>query len=198
MGARPGAAMQFCEIRARLRTFPVLCPARYPHERDSSVKSSGTSLHNRGFYWASFNDQSGFPDGDQGHIIVGGQIRPFSLAAAPKHRWPTKGSSEPLGMAPIPRLITTPKAGGGTYVVQEPSTVLMTVSVNGLRGLALRAPPFPVGGLSGGHIIVVWNVDHHGYFVSLHLSRDPRGHPYSVAQRIQAALVIARSYKRVS
>jgi hypothetical protein len=61
LGPAPLAVQQVCSERARLHKFAVLCPTSYPHARDSSVTVSGLVLQGPSFYWASFNDSSGFP-----------------------------------------------------------------------------------------------------------------------------------------
>ena len=38
----------------------------------------------------------------------------------------------------------------------------------------------------GGHVIVIWNSDDHGYFVSLHFAQSRGGRPYTVAERVAA------------
>ena len=43
------------------------------------------------FYWSSFNDETGFGDGDDGHLIFGGRRPRFSLAGARKQTWPRAG-----------------------------------------------------------------------------------------------------------
>lgn len=197
LGPTPRAVEQFCARRAALRYFVVLCPTRYPIDSKSRVEGSGTSLHTRTFYWASFNDWSGFPEGDGGHVVFGGLGSPFDLHGRPGQTWPMKGASALPAQLPLPRLITTPMGGGGTYVIERPSRILERVDIRGARGLILVAPNFPQGGLSGGHVIVVWNAHGHGYFISLHLAVDPTGRPYAAASRIKAAMTIAISSRTV-
>ncbi len=123
---------------------------------------SGTALRAAGYYWASFNDAAGFPRGDQGHLVLGGERRPFSLAGRPGDTWPRPGAARPAPQLPLPRLITVPQHGGGTYVDQRPARVLRHARVDGVPALVLAAPAYPQGGLMGGHVIVLWNADGHG------------------------------------
>jgi len=69
------------------------------------------------------------------------------------------------------------------------ATVLAQTTIRGLRGLVLQVPPYPEGGEHGGHVLVVWNPDGHGAFVSLHLGGYPRG------DRVSAALKLAASWR---
>jgi hypothetical protein len=45
----------------------------------------------------------------------------------------------------------------------------------------------------GGHVIVVWNRQHHGYMLSFHFASAPDGTAYPLRERVAAALAIARS-----
>jgi hypothetical protein len=193
LGSAPSAVVHFCAARARLGGFATLCPSRYPHERNSNVETSGTAVRPPSYYWASFNDPTGFPQG-----VIGGQAKPFVLDGVPGKLWPRKGASGgPVFQLPIPRLRTTPMAGGGTFTIERPSHVIERSKVGEHPALVLMAPPYPLGDLSGGHIIVVWDAYGHGYFVSPHLAVGPHGLPYSLRQRIEAALAIARSCRRI-
>src|SRR5439155_8945020 len=87
----PLVVKHVCFERARLHKFAVLCPTTYPHARDSSVTASGLVLRGPSFYWASFNDSSGFPEADGGHLILGGQQEPFSLVGLRGQTWPRPG-----------------------------------------------------------------------------------------------------------
>ena len=176
-----------CSERARLHKFTVLCPTTYPHARNSSVTASGLVLRGPSFYWASFNDSSGFPDADGGHLILGGQREPFSLVGLRGQTWPRPGQPHPVLQLPLPRLLTTPMQGGKTYVAQRPARILMHAQVNGGPALVLTAASYPVGGISSEHIIVLWNWHAHGYLISLHFAS------YALATRIASALTIARS-----
>lgn len=193
LGPTPAAVVHVCRERVQMKKFAVACPTRYPLAPHSLVTPSGVALRGPSFYWASFNDPSGFPDGDQGHLLIGGQRMPFSLAGQPGQTWPRPPQPRPVQQLPLPRLLTTPMAGGKTYIVQRPARVLLHAMVKGLPALVLNAPAHPEGGLSGGHIIVLWNRDGHGYLVSLHFAVSPTRTPYVESQRITAALAIAAS-----
>jgi hypothetical protein len=189
----PPAVRRFCRDRAHRHKFQVLCPARWPHVATSMVTGSGSSVLGPSFYWGSFNDDRGFDDGDNGHLILGGQRPPFSLAGMPKDTWPRPGQREPIKSLGLPRYITTPAQGGRSFVAQRPARVLKHSTVGSSRALVLVAPDYPTGGFMGGHIIVLWNRGGHGYFVSLHYDGPRSGARYTQAQRVNAALAIGRS-----
>jgi hypothetical protein len=88
--------------------------------------------------------------------------------------------------------------GGGRYVAQRPARIIRHVSVQGVAALVLLAPAYPEGGFMGGHVIVIWNLQHHGYMLSFHYAAAPgEGVYYSLGERVAAALRIARSFAPV-
>jgi hypothetical protein len=192
LSSAPRAVQKACSERAQLHKFAVLCPTRYPRTRDSNVIVSGVVFRGPSFYWASFNDSVGFPEADGGHLILGGQREPFSLVGLPGQTWPRPGQPRPVIQLPLPRLLTTPMQGGKTYVAQRPARILMHARVNGGPALVLTAASYPGGGISSGHVIVLWNWHGHGYLISLHFAS------YSIATRVAAALTIARASKPAS
>ena len=197
LGAPPSAVRHFCVRRAVLHKFTVLCPRRYPRVASSVVTPSGASLRGPSFYWASFNDAAGFDDGDDGHLILGGQRPPFSLAGSVGQAWPRLGQPKPVSQLNLPRLVTTPRAGGGLYVAERPARILRRALVLGRRALILVSALYPAGGFMGGHVIVLWNADGHGYLLSLHYNGQRNGGGYTQAERVAAALAIARSFAPV-
>lgn len=154
---------------------------------------SGSSWRKPRFYWASFNDSSGFPHGDEGHLVLGGQQPRFSLAGARGQTWPRPGRPAFVRRLPLPRLITVPMQNGKTFVAQRPPRIVGRANIGGTTALVLVAAGDPEGGLVSSHVIVVWNHDHHGYFVAPHFGVSPSGAAYSGRQRIAAALAVAGS-----
>jgi hypothetical protein len=193
LGGAPPLVTRFCSERAARAAFPVLCPTRYPRTPHSNVTSSGRSLRGPSFYWASFNDTAGFAHDDGGHLVFGGQRPPFSLAGMPGQSWPRPGQPRPVAQLGLPRLITSPIQGGGRYVAQRPARILHHATVNATDVLVLVAPPYPDGGFMGGHVIVLWNRQHHGYMLSFHFASGPGRTAYTLRERVAAALAIARS-----
>ena len=88
--------------------------------------------------------------------------------------------------------------GGGRYVAERPATILAHVHVRGDDGLVLVAPAYPTGGFMGGHVIVLWNANGHGYMLSFHFNGSRGGRGYSQAERVTAALAIAASFAVVA
>lgn len=189
---------KFCTDRARRDKFAVLCPTRYPRTRRSQVIASGSSVLGPSFYWASFNDAAGFDSGDGGHLIFGGQRPPFSLAGSPGQTWPRPGRAHPVKQLNLPRLIMTPMHDGRQYVAQRPARIVRLATVHTRPALVLAAAPYPIGGFMGGHVIVLWNRQQHGYMLSFHFEGAPNGHVYSPAERINAALKVASSFSPVT
>ena len=46
----------------------------------------------------------------------------------------------------------------------------------------------------GGHVIILWNQQQHGYMLSLHFNGLRAGRAYTTAERVAAALAIANSF----
>jgi hypothetical protein len=193
LGGTPAVVARVCVERAQLRKFPVFCPTRYPHVRATETSTTGAVLRGPSFYWASFNDFAGFPTGDGGHLILGGQRHPFSLVGKPGQTWPRPGQPRPVAQLPLPRLITTPMQGGKTFVAQRPARILRHIQIGGRPALVLLASSYPLGGISGGHVIALWNERGHGYLISLHFATTPSGASYPLASRVAAALAIGGS-----
>lgn len=191
--ATPRVVRVACEQRALFHHFPVLCPRRYPLVSHSAVTITATQFRAPSFYWIETNDAAGFPADDDGHLIFGGQRPTFSLRGAVGQSWPRPGERPSVQQLGIPRLRTIPLQGGGTFVQQRPSRILAHVSVRTHPGLVLAAAPYPLGGIMGGHVLVLWNEGGHGYLVSLHYDSRSQGHSFSRSERIHAALAVARS-----
>jgi hypothetical protein len=157
------------------------------------VTITATQFRAPSSYWIETNDAAGFPADDDGHLIFGGQRPTFSLRGTIGQAWPRPGERLPVQQLGIPRLRTIPLQGGGTFVQQRPPRVVAHVTVRAHPGLVLAAAPYPLGGIMGGHVLVLWNEGGHGYLVSLHYDSRSRSHSFSRSQRIEAALTVARS-----
>ena len=161
------------------------------------MTDSGHSLLGPSFYWASFNDIAGFNYGDDGHLVLGGQRPPFSMAGAAGEKWPRPGERRPVEQLGLPRIITTPQQGGGNYVAQRPARIIRHTTIHARPALVLVAPPYPDGGFMGGHIIILWNQGEHGYLLSFHYN-GRNGRAFSFLTRVSAALAIARTFVPLS
>lgn len=82
---------------------------------------------------------------------------------------------------------------GHRYVAQVPARILEHATVQRQAALILLAAPYPLGGFMGGHVIVLWNREHHGYMLSFHYVAAVAQQPYTLRERVHAALAIARS-----
>jgi hypothetical protein len=175
----PTAITNACARAATHAAFPVLCPARWPSPRGRGAPKA------RRFGKASdiylINAENGFNrrGGHVYHLLVGGQRQPLGPEAA--------------GVDPeffiTTRKVTTPTRGGGASVQQLPARRIASARVHDARAVVVRQPPYPEGGLHGGHVIVLWNEDGHGYFVSVH------GERLSQRALVAIALAMARSMR---
>jgi hypothetical protein len=97
------------------------------------------------------------------HIIFGGRCGEFPLTQH-EHRWPAEPHLEDdLGL-----IGARPLKPGQTQFSPVRPEVLRPASIAGHRGLLLRIPGYPDGGLHGGHLAAIWNQNRDGYVVSAH------------------------------
>jgi hypothetical protein len=122
----------------------------------------------------SINDPA-FGGDDSGHLVVGAQAEPLPTGGAPGGPW--SGDADP-------RL----KLPGRLVVVRR-------TRVGSADAIVLRAPPYPAGGVHGGHLVLLWNADGRGQLVSLHLSGATGPRRYSEGERVEAAVRIAESFR---
>ena len=184
LGPAPAAVRHECAQRADYSVYRTSCPTRWPVRRRAATKLDAAIVRGPSQWWASFDDPAfGPPDG--GHVIIGGQNPPLSLAGDAGETWPRPGEPAPLRLLDLPRLRKTPDG----FVSEQPPTIVERTSVAGRPALVLTAAPYPLGGIHGDHVLVLFNVEGHGAFVSLHLGGSSR------AQRIAAALAVAASWR---
>ncbi len=128
-------------------------------------------------------------------MLLGGQHAAFSLRGRAGEAWPRPGQPQPDRALSLPtRFRSVAIQGGGRFQQEKPARILRGATVHGLRALVLKAPPYPLGLIHGGHVIVIWNERRHGYLVSVHFAsaRTPSGSA-TLADRVTAALTIADS-----
>lgn len=178
----PDRVAEACRAEARRYGAAVMCPTRWPagfrgpFRRVADYGRSSTYLLD--------------VEGAGIHVMLGGSARGITLAGAPGERWIRPHQALPAVALRLPdRRRATPIRGGGTFVQELPSHVVRRASVHGRPALVLRAPPYPRGGIQGGHVIVVWNEGGRGYSVSLHFP----GRDVSLARRTATVLALARS-----
>jgi hypothetical protein len=173
----------------------VLVPERFPTLPSSKTVGGGERTPGKpDVYMGTFNDFA-FKGTDGGHVLLGGQRAPFSLRGRAGQSWPRPGEPLPAPALSLPtRSRSVPVKGGGRFQQEKPARILRRTTVHRLAALVLKAPPYPLGLIHGGHIVVIWNQDHHGYLVSVHFesASTPGGTP-TLVDRVTAALSIADS-----
>src|SRR5215211_1576832 len=157
----PAAITNACARAAGPATFPVLCPTRWPSSRGREARTARIYETAPDVYLINADNGFSRRGGHVFHLLLGGQRMPF-------RRWP-RGVDPRLRITT--RKVTTPIRGGGEYVQQLPARRIATVRVHGARADVLQEPPYPAGGLHGGHLVVLWNEDGHGYIASVHGER---------------------------
>jgi hypothetical protein len=152
-----------CRDAADAAGFAVLCPSGWPRaSRPARVRLR----HYGGDDSYLLEEQDGF--GGRAavfHVLFGGQRKPFPAGF--------EGGGRQLRLT-TRRVVTpfyaSPRGGRvvGRTVVERPTRRVGTTDVRGHRAAIMQAPPYPHGGIHGGHAIVMWNEGGHGYLVSTH------------------------------
>jgi hypothetical protein len=170
----PAVLARVCGELARSARFPVMCPTRWPPTLAGGQPQLGILARAQGAYLV--NAFNGLDDRSPHvfHLLFGAQAKPFGASV----------TSIESALRVTNRYVRIPMTGGGTFVQQRPASYLASTTVHGARARVLREPPYPQGGLQGGHVIVVWNEGGHGYLVSVH----GQGISTAVLTRLAAAL----------
>ena len=160
-----------CAREAAGATVAVLCPTRLPSGGFERPRNYGDApctyllnLEPRGFRKRA---------GTVFHLLFGGTCRPWRLQTR-DGRWPAR-------LAAVRRGEDLRLIGATSLLPGEPEADRERVALHVLRharvgtapALVLRNPPYPTGGIHGGHISVVWNANGAGYVVTGHAVATP-------------------------
>ena len=141
----------------------VVCPTRFPLRRGSQA-TYGRSLSRDSYdgYLMEWH-VTRFRGDDSGHVVVGGQPDELDLSRGAAVR------------------------ADGALALPGRKKLLRRTKVGTAPALVLQSAPYPRGGINGGHVSVLWNMNGRGYLVSLHF----QGYP--LRDRIAAVVGMARS-----
>jgi hypothetical protein len=154
----PAVVGKVCGKLVKAVDFPIMCPSAWPRSAAASEPQVGVFATTRATYLVNaFNGLS-----DHGphifHLFFGGQASPFR--------------ADLTSIDPSLRVTThdvrIPMRGGRTYLQQRAAHDIGSTTVHRQRARILQEPPYPQGGLHGGHVLVLWNQSGHGYLVSVH------------------------------
>lgn len=152
----------------------MLCPATWPHHRGPGQPKLQFLGSTTDGYLIDASNGSSRRGAHVFHLLLGGERRPFRPG--------------PTGIDPALRVttrrVTIPMKGGGEFVQALPARRIATATVHGNRAAVLRAPPYPQGGVHGGHVVIVWSENGHGYLISAHGARMPQRDIVSVALQV--------------
>ena len=187
---------QQCAEEAGSVAVAVLCPARLPLGGFESPRNYGDApcaylinLEPRGMLKRP---------GAVFHLLFGGTCRPWDLRTQ-DGRWPAVTSAARPG--DDLRLIgNTSLMPGQTAADRERVglRVLRRARIASEPALVLRNAPYPIGGIHGGHISIVWNADGAGYAVTGHAVASPERPdgdpgPRALARATDTLIAVARS-----
>lgn len=178
----------------------VLCPERLPKGGFEAPQPYGDppctyllNLEPRG---------AGRRAGSIFHLLLGGTCRPWVLSSV-RGRWPAS-----LVIAPDTdlRLVGTTSldpARPGVAQRRVRLRVVRRTRVGTASALVLRNPPYPVGGIHGGHLTVIWNEGQAGYALSghpvgLHSARSASARNALAARAITTLVAVAASMRPAS
>jgi hypothetical protein len=154
----PAAVGAVCGKLTQSVSFTVMCPTAWPRTVAAGEPQVGVLATTQTTYLV--NAFNGLMDHSAHifHMLFGGQDKPFRADLA---------SIDP-GLRVTTRNVRIPITGGGTFVQQLAVRYIGSTTVHDKRARVLQEPPYPQGGLQGGHVLVLWNESGHGYLVSVH------------------------------
>ncbi len=191
--------LQRCAREAASATVAVLCPTRLPIGGFEKPRNYGDApcsyllnLEPRGFRKRA---------GTVFHLLFGATCRPWNLQTR-GGRWSAR--------------LTAARAGEDLRLIEDASLlagqseadrkrvalrVLRHARVGAARALVLRNPPYPTGGIHGGHISVVWNANGAGYVVTGHAVATPErpdvtSGPRALRRASDTLLAVAAAMRR--
>ena len=157
----PAAVGAFCSKLTQSVSFTVMCPTAWPRTAAAGDPQVGVLATTQTTYLV--NAFNGVSDHSAHifHLLFGGQNTPFG----------TGHGSIDAGLRVTTRDVRIPMTGGGTFVQQLAVRYISSTIVHHRRATVLQEPPYPQGGVQGGHVLVLWNESGHGYLVSVHGQR---------------------------
>jgi hypothetical protein len=169
-----------CRQASRRVAFGVLCPVAWPSAPSAIRPQLRWLALTSHVYLLDALDVVDDRRAHVFHVLIGGQ----------QHGFGSRGRAVDPGLRITTKLVRIPIRGGGTFVQQRPAQRIGTTTVNGTPALLLREPPYPQGGIHGGHILILWNHAGHGYVASVH------GIGMTPPALIQTVIALARSEAR--
>jgi hypothetical protein len=150
----PHAVSRACDMAASRSSLTVACPRIVPAGGDHAIQYAGRLVGRRG------------PAGSHSiHLISPALRRTGSDPENPGH-WALEAarSASTLRKGLIPKDQIRPWR--------------RSLELNGINATEYRMPPYPAGGVHGGHVVFVWRGDRAAYLLSVH---DPRNRRRALA-----------------
>lgn len=176
LASTPQELVEACDRLATRKHVRVLCPHKLPVSPAGGTVRPGRPLCRPSRTYMVEYRVSARDGAYAGRVLVGAGLRSFRLDdRAPGDAW-----IKPDGVPPALRL----RPGG---------TVIARATVHKRPALVVAAP---AGGLHGGHVLVLWNEDGHGYLVSVGGQAD-RTELARAAIGVAASTVVSKLEPRV-
>lgn len=143
-----------CETAAERSSLTVACPRIVPADRDHDIHDVG-----------KLGGKRGPADSYSIHVISPSIRRGASDPENPGH-WAIDAA----------RSVSTLRKALMANVQVRPAR--RTLELNGVDVTEYTMPPYPAGGLHGGHVVLLWKGDRAAYLLSVH---DPRNRRRALA-----------------
>jgi len=167
-----------CARTAGIVEAAVLCPAVLPVGGFEAPRNYGDG---RCAYLLNLEPRAiAQSQGPVTHLLFGGSCTAWDLRTR-AGRWPAELHAASMGDEL--RLVGTTSLVPGQTEADRRRVglrVLRATRVRSAPALVLRNPPYPVGGIHGGHVTVIWNAGGAGYAVS--------GHPAMASRRVDGSV----------
>jgi hypothetical protein len=154
----PAAVGAVCSKLTRSVSFTVMCPTAWPRTAGAGEPQVGVLATTQATYLVNAFNGLSEHSAHIFHLLFGGQNTSFDSSL---------GSIDP-GLRVTTRDVRIPKTGGGTFVQQLAVRYIGSSTVHHRHARLLQEPPYPQGGVQGGHVLVLWNESGHGYLVPVH------------------------------
>lgn len=157
------------EVAAATRGTEVVCPTRLPATSPANkLRIAHLDLAPERRSYLIDAEMEALSSETPFHVLIGGTQSGYSMRTK-NGRWPLAfPQRDPLRLIPLRELEP------GQRGAPRPATVrvLKTANIGGRPAIVLQLPPYPLGGVQGGHTAVLLDQPTGYYVISLHWATD--------------------------